>query len=56
MFADKSNNLYKVEKCTYEKICAEYKISNKKTVNKINDKTYNLIKAHNVEGKIQRLQ
>ena len=41
VFADKSNNLYKVDKCIYEKILnekegAEYKISNKTTVNKIN--------------------
>ena len=61
MFADKSNNLYKVDKCIYEKIlnekiCAEYKISNKNTVNKINDETYNLIKTHNVEGKIPKLE
>ena len=61
MFADKSNNLYKVDKHIYEKnfnekICADYKKSNKNTVNKLNDETYNLIKKHNVEGKIQKLQ
>ena len=61
VFADKSNNLYKVDKCTYkkilnEKICTEYKISNKNTVNKINDETYNLIKTHEVEGKIPKSQ
>ena len=61
VFADKSNNLYKVDKYTYEKIlnekiCTEYKISNKNTINKINDETYNLIKTHNVEGKIPKLQ
>ena len=61
VFADKSNNLYKVDKCKYqkilnEKICTEYKISNKNTVNKINDETYNLIKTHEVDGKIPKLQ
>ena len=56
MFADKSNNLYKVDKCIYEKICAGYKISNKNTVNKTNDETYNLIKIHSVEGKIPKLE
>ena len=39
-----------------QKICADYKISNKNTVNKINDETYNLIRAHNIKGKITKLQ
>ena len=44
VFADKSNNLYKVDKCMKEKkfnekIRTECNISNKNTVNKINDET-----------------
>ena len=61
VFADKSNNLYKVNKANYEKILnnkvsSAYKLSNKNTINKINDETYNLIKLHKVKGKIPKLQ
>ena len=61
MFADKSNNLYKVDKCMYEKLLNEkihtkYNISKKNSLSKINNETYNLIKTHGVEGKIPKLQ
>ena len=43
MVADKYNNLYKVDKTNYErilnnKVSSEYKLSNKNSINKINDK------------------
>ena len=61
MFADKSNNLFKINKANYEnilnnKVSSAYKLSNKNTINKINDETYNLIKLHKVKGKLQHKQ
>ena len=57
MFADKSINLYKVNKANSDKILnnkalSAYKLSNKNVINKNNDETYDLIKLHTVKGKI----
>ena len=62
MYQKKLNNIFFLDLTLHDnvniyinqKICAEYKILNKKTVNKMNNKIYNLIKTHNVEGKIPK--
>ena len=61
IFSDKSTNIYKIDKDSYNKllkenITSEYKKSNPNTINKLNDETFQFIKKYNVKGKIKKIE
>ena len=59
IFSDKSTNIYKIDKDSYNKllkenITSEYKKSKPNTINKLNDDTFQFIKKYNVKGRIKK--